>query len=64
MWAYLLSFDLVEIPRMSVGAFLLHLSGATRREIPDGAPQAASGSCWVGCMTPTGDDNGESVPVC
>jgi len=43
--------DLIEIPRISVAAFLLRLSGQTSREESERVSQALTGSCWVGCMT-------------
>ena len=54
-------FDLVEIPRMSVATFLLRLSGQQPRAVSDGSLQTSLGSCWVGCMTWAGDDNGEPI---
>jgi len=54
-------FDLVEIPRMSVAAFLLRLSGQEPRAVSEGSLQTALGSCWVGCMTWADDDNGEPL---
>lgn len=43
--------DLVEIPHMSVEAFLLRLSGQQPQAVSDVSAQTATGSCWVGSMT-------------
>ena len=56
--------DLVEIPRMSVAAFLIRLAGRTHHVVSDGLAQTASESCWIGCLTLAGDDNRESVGAC
>jgi len=52
--------DLVEIPRMSAAAFVVHLAGRTPRVVSDASAQTASESCWIGCMALAGDSNRES----
>lgn len=49
--------DLVEIPHMSVAAFLRHLSGQQPRAVSDVSVQTARGSCWVGRVIWADDDN-------
>ena len=52
--------ELIEIPHLSVEAFLNRLAGHADRADSEGTGAASTGSCWIGGLLRAGDGKGDA----